>query len=138
MSQQYVGDPIRGILHSSDASSATEIPIFNQGSNAARALQAYEYIEIHSIEVVSAAGGDTTVFLSTDTTLSTGETAVRGTVSATGGIAMSILRPVGVNGAKPYVISPAGAVDVTFTGVIRRGQSEGVRPSWRESLIPGA
>jgi hypothetical protein len=131
------GDPIHGELHSTDASSAVQIPIYREGSNTVRTLKADEYIEIHSLSLVSAPGGDVYAFLSTNGTLVNGETALRGTVSANGGFAMSRCRLVGVNAANPYVIAPAGAVDVIFSGVIRTATATDARPTWRESLTPG-
>lgn len=132
------GDPIKGIVHSTDASAGVEIPIYNQGTTTARTLKSYEYIEIHSVVAVSVPGGDLRVILSADATLDTGETVIRGTVTPNGGIVQSKLLSTGVNGAKAFVIAPAGVVDVEFNGVVRNGTTPGVRPDWKESLIPGA
>ena len=138
----HPGEPIRGHVHSADASSGVEIPIFNQGSLVARTLLADEYIEIDQLELITVAGGDCVVFLDADdgNDNDTGEVATRGTFSANGGIEKGHNAPilVGIAGAKPHVIAPAGVVDVTFTGRIRKGNGTLHRPSWRETQTPGA
>lgn len=131
-----LGEPIHGELHSSDASAGVAITIYNQGSKTARTLASNEYIEIESLEVVSVAGGDVTVFGSTDGTIDAGETIVRGTVAANSGIAMSKMRYTAKNGDSIFVKAPAGVVDAVFSGSIRQ-ETDKARPAWRESLVPG-
>jgi len=126
----YPGEPIKGILNSSDASSGVEVPIYNQGSYAARTLGPNEYIEIHNVKVISVPGGDVRVFTGADSTPGTGEDVVRGTFGANGGIAEDV-KHTGKAGHKVYVEAPAGVVDVVFEGTIRQENTGGNEPSWR-------
>lgn len=131
------GEPIKGVLHSTDASGGVLVPIYNAGSNAARTLAANEYIEIESVEVIAVVTGDVSVFLSTDSTQDTGETVLRATVAANSGMVMSRKRTTGKVAQNVFVIAPAGVVDVNFSGSIRRENINDTRPAWKESLIPG-
>lgn len=132
------GDPVKGILHSTDASLGVEIPMYSRGTETVRTVAAHEYLEIDSIELVTAPGGDCYVLIGPNAGLGTGETVVRGTYAATGGVSQAEVARAGNNGEKPFVVAPAGAVDVVFAGRIMQGKSEGQRPSWKESLVPGA
>lgn len=133
----YAGDPVRGILHSTDASSGVQIPIYDQGSVVARTIGSDEYLEIHSIRLVTAPGGDCYVLIGADATLGTGETVVRGTYAANSGVAVSVTLHSGRKAWVPWVVAPAGAVDVEFAGVVRRTEHLG-RAAYQQSLVPGA
>lgn len=116
-------DEVHGEIHSTDASGGVEIPIYEAGKVSARTLQADETLVITDIQVISVVGGDIYVFLDEDddNALDTGETVVRGTVAANGGVVMNFgaTPRFGAPGAKPHVIAPAGVVDVVFTGYIK-------------------
>ncbi len=122
----FRGDEIHGVLHTSaDPSAGVEIPIYNAGSNAAKVLAADERISITDIQVVSADGGDIGVHLGTSGTLGTGQTVLRGTVAANGGIAMQFQGTprTGGMGHKPYLVGSNGGtdvMDVSFTGFITK------------------
>ena len=132
----YAGEPVRGILHSTDASAGVAIPIFNQGSVIQRTIGSDEYLEIHSIRLVTVAGGDCYVLIGPDATLGTGETVVRGTFAANSGLSASILLHTGRPSWNPFLVAPVGVVDVEFTGVIRRADHLG-RAAYQASLVPG-
>ena len=126
------GEPIHGIVRNADVTTAVAIPIFTEGSNAARTLGANEYITVDQIVAVHAGGGDLHIFLGLDGTAGTGETVTRGVVSESGGIVADDLHKVGLLGETPWVASgTAGIVDVNFVGRIRQ-RDIGLRPSWRE------
>jgi hypothetical protein len=131
------GDPVKGVLHSADASAGVEIPMYSRGTETVRTVAANEYLEIDSIELVTAPGGDCYVLIGPDASLGTGETIVRGTYAVTGGVSEPNVRRAGNVGEKPFVVAPAGVVDVAFTGRIMKGQTQGQRPSWKESMVPG-
>lgn len=133
-SQLHPGDPIKGEIHSADASSGVQITIYKRGLPTAYTLKAHECIVIHEIELVTATGGDSSVFLSTSSTPATGGYIVRGTYAANGGVAEQNMDRMGTPGQVPWVIAPSGAVDVVFSGTIVDGQTEGLRPTWREKL----
>lgn len=115
------GEEVHGELHSTDASSGVAIPLYRGGSSTVRPIAANEYLDIHSVHLVTAAGGDAYVLVGADVTLGNGETVVRGTFAANGGIANE-LRPhySGQMGLSPWVVAPAGAVDVIIKGTIRK------------------
>lgn len=133
-----LGDPIKGSVHSTDASAGVEIPIYDAGSVTARTLAANEYIVIHSISLVTVPGGDAYVILGPDASIGTGETVIRGTFAANGGIEAKV-NAVGVKAAKAFVTAPIGAVDVNFYGVVRKdGSLSGItRAPFESALIPG-
>lgn len=131
------GEPIHGELHSTDAHSGVSIPVYNQGSLTARTLAAYEYLEITSLEIVSAAGGDIQVFSGTSGSPSAGQMILRGTVAANGGLAMSRMRYTGRIGETLWVVAPAGVVDVLVSGAVRQESVPGRAP-YQQSLVPGA
>lgn len=128
-----LGEPIHGELHSADAHLGVQVPIYKAGGIVAYVLQPWEWIEIHSIEIVTAAGGD--VFLSVDAaanaTPTPGTTVVRGTLAANSGLVQSIMHYTGVNAYLPFLFAPAGVVDCNFRGWIR-GTTQIGRPNWRE------
>jgi len=128
------GEPILGILHSADASSGVEIPIYKLGSTTAHTLASDEYIEITSIELVTAVGGDCYVVIGDDATRGAGEDVLRGTFAANDGIQKDDVCHAGAVGQKAYVTAPAGVVDVRFNGVIRKGGDATTnKPGWREN-----
>lgn len=113
------GDPVRGSLHSTDASLGVEIPIYSSGNATARTLGSTERLTIVSVQVVNVTAGDVHVFINNDTTPDAGDTVVRGTVAANAIMAMGFNEGMtGPAGQKPYVIAPAGVVDVVFSGFI--------------------
>ena len=120
---QY-GDEVHGEVHSTDASSGVEIPIYEAGKVVARTLASTECLVITDFQIVSVPGGDCAIFLdeSDNNGLNAGEVVVRGTVAANGGLAGGWrgTHRTGARGAKPHVIAPAGVVDVVFTGYIKR------------------
>lgn len=133
----HTGEPIHGELHSADASAGVALLLYKSGSLAAYTLGVDEYIEIHSIDVVSAAGGDTVLYFSADGTVVAGGVIVRGTLAVNSGIVMSRMNAAGTIGKNVYVKTPMGAADANFIGVIKRATANDSRPSWRESLVPG-
>lgn len=138
-----LGDPIHGELHTADAHLGVQIPIYLAGSVTPFVMGANDWLEIHSIELISAAGGD--IYIAVDTAVTTpgtptpGTTVVRGTVAATSGIVMSIMHFTGqsqANGSQglpylPWLVAPAGVVDVVIRGTVRHNTKVG-RPTWRE------
>lgn len=116
----YNGDPIHGHLHSADASSGVAVPIFKDGSLTPYTLADGEYICVSSFELNTAPGGDCTLFISPDTTADTGEVVSRGTYAANGGIDREHIMFAGQPDASVHVIAPAGVVDVSFTGYVKR------------------
>lgn len=133
--EQGNGQPIEGAVHSTDASAGVAVPIFEAGSRTARTLDADEYIEILSAQLVSAATGDIHLFTGPDASPGTGETVVRGTVAANGGIVRNVLLHRSKPGETAWFIAPAGISDCVFSGVIRKERQTN-RASWREAL-PG-
>lgn len=128
-----LGEPIRGILHSTDASSGVEVPLFREGSTTALTLASNEYVEVTSVELITVAGGDCYVLIGDDATLGTGETVTRGTFAANGGVRADNTMHAGGAGQKVWVVAPAGVVDVRLNGRIRTVKPDASRPNWRES-----
>jgi hypothetical protein len=120
----YEGERIHLELHSTDAHAGVVVTMYNSGSQTVRTLAAGEYIEVHSFIMVSAAGGDTEIFFSTSATPPAGGTIYRGTLAASGGIALSQFPAVGDAGMSVWAISPAGAFDAVGEGCIRRGGAQ--------------
>lgn len=123
------GREVHGVLNNADASSGVEVPFYtaagnSSGGQTADALGAGEFLAITDILVVTVPGGDVHVFLNADNdgTPDTGETVVRGTLAANAGIAKSFIATArhGAAGARLFVVAPAGAVDVNFTGRVQR------------------
>lgn len=127
------GSPVRGILHSTDASAGVALTLYPSGGNTALTLAANEILEIETVDIISAPGGDVKVFVAADMTLTAGNTVVRGTVAANGGIVKEFKQPwAGSVGHTPRAIAPAGVLDVIITGAIVNGRTRGQRPNWRE------
>lgn len=127
------GDPVHGILHSANASSGVEVPIYKEGSNTAYVIGENEYLVVHSVQLIAALGGDCYLYIGGSGGVSTGETVSRGTYTLNGGIAPSQFKHTGLRAQKPYLVAPVGVVDVKFTGFIRKiGNNTSVRPSWKE------
>jgi len=117
----YNGDEVHGELHSTDASSGVEIPLYRAGSTDVRPIQDNEFLEIHSLELRTAAGGDVYVFVGEDSTVAAGETASRGTYAANGGRSGEICPPyAGIKAGKPFVVAPAGVIEIIIEGTVRR------------------
>lgn len=113
------GDPVRGTLHSTDASAGVAVPMYTSGSKTVRTLGSTEMLMIESVVAVAAVGGDMHLFVGPDATPGTGETVVRGTVG-TNGIISAVFGQGSAfaRGETPFFIAPAGAADVQFTGWI--------------------
>lgn len=127
------GEPILGILHSSDASAGVEVPIYNAGSRTARTLASNEYLVITWVLLITAAGGDAYLITGPDASVGTGETVLRGTFGASGGGGPINLTPphMGKFSEKAYATAPAGVLDVCFGGYIKaEGNNTSVKPSW--------
>lgn len=132
-----IGEPIKGELHQTSLTTATQIPIYKVGSLSAYTLKADEYIVIESISVITSVSSDVAVFLSLNSTLDAGEVVIRGTYAATGGEVQPNINIAGAVTAVPYVQSgTSSTVDVILKGWIR-SESNSPRPNWRESLVPG-
>ncbi len=123
------GRPIHGELSSADQSTAAAIPFYedsedSSGGQTALTLASDEFLSITDIIIIYAANDVLEVFLNADKdgTKDAGETVVKGTVAANGGIAKSFLQPrAGSAGAIPYLkTGAAGQVDVNFTGFIQK------------------
>jgi hypothetical protein len=109
--------------------------MFKDGSDTAFTLRSDEYVEYHQVDLVTAPGGDCIVFSDSDddNSADTGEVILRGTFAANGGMVKELCPPyVGLPGAKPHVTAPAGVVDVSFKGTLRRQAGIDPRPAWRE------
>lgn len=116
----YKGDPVHGEVHSSDASGGVEIVLYRAGTASQRVVGPNEYLDIHFVQLVSAPGGDCSVHVGPDASRGAGESVIRGTVAATGGIVSELTPPYeGIKGGKPWVIAPAGVVDAILQGCIR-------------------
>lgn len=115
------GTEVHGEVNTDDASSGVEISLYDWNGGAVT-LGSTERLVVTDITLVSAVGGDCSVFLDADNdnALDAGETVLRGTVNAGGGISASfVCTPrAGQPGAKPHVLAPAGDVDVVLTGYI--------------------
>lgn len=129
------GEPIRGILHSTDASAGVSVPIYSSGSNAPRTLSATEFLTINSIHICSNIGGDHHLYraAAANGDGGAGVTVLRATlpdVISSGG---SPITPAGgligrrfqygqtgVAGHGAFFKAPAGTIDVVFTGFITK------------------
>jgi hypothetical protein len=116
------GDPVHGELHSADASGKVAVTLYEAGSNTARTLGSTEYLDVDSIEIITATGGDAYVYLGTVAAgLVAGQVVIRGTFAANSGLSMSFDTPrSGAVGKIPVCVAPAGVVDVVLTGRIRK------------------
>lgn len=131
----HYGKPVRGVLHSTDASTAVQIPLYLYGETGdVYTLEADEFICIHKIDMVTEPGGDVWVFGGADNNPSSGETVKRGTFAANGGISNEAYFG-GEVGHNIFVQAPAGVVDVVFEASIHKNRADNIggRPSWRES-----
>ena len=121
---QY-GDEIHGELTSADASAGADLSIYRAGETSALTLTD-EFVCITDIQVVSAPGGAVAVWFDNDggdgTAPSAGETIVRGTVAANGGIVMNFdnIPRMGARGANVRAAAPAGQLDIIFTGYLKK------------------
>lgn len=122
------GTPVYGELHVTTLTTAVLVPMYRQGapsSGGATAItpSATQRLVITDIWFISDTAADVTVYLSddNDATAETGETVLRGTVAANGGIAKSFIEThrMGAPGADVRVGSGTSAtVDVGYTGYI--------------------
>lgn len=115
------GDPIRGILTSSDASGGVAIPIFDAGKLTARTIQSNEFLVITDYELYVVATGDAHFFVGADGTPGTGETVARATLAVNSRLAGS--RHPGVSmgkGLTPWLIAANGQADITFSGYLQQ------------------
>lgn len=131
-----IGEPIHGELHSIDASAGVLVPLLIAGTRTVRTLKANEFIEIYSLELVSAVGGDTSLFIETNSTPLQGDYIIRATLAANSGIVMSRMRFTGMNNASVYLLAPTGVVDINFRGAVRSTTQVG-RQTWQSKLNPG-
>lgn len=117
----YNGAEVHGELHSVDASAGQEVTLYDAGSDTVITVGPNEALDIHFVQLVSAAGGDCRVFIGDDSTPGSSETVVRGTFGTFGGIA-SELRPhySGKPGGKLFAKAPTGELDVIIKGTLRR------------------
>ena len=122
MSERNRGEAVSGELNSANASGGATITLRTHGSpSVVRSIGANERFVVTDVAVVTAPGGDVRVFLSADGSLNDGETVVRGTFAANGGMVRSFITPIsGAAGAVPRVIAPTGAIDVQITGRVVR------------------
>jgi len=140
MASKNEGREFEAEVHSTDASSGVAVPLYESGpaTSVAYTLKANEYLEITWAKIITAAGGDSYLLAGADATLGTNEAIVRGTYAANGGFAGEIGPPkTGVLAGTLWVVAPVGVVDVKVQGYIRTIDEQGVRPSWRESQVPG-
>ena len=133
------GRPFEAVLNSADADPALALVLYEPGSTKVITLDSREYLTIVWCKLVTAAGGDSYLFVGPDASLGTNETIVRGTYAANGGFAGNLDVPKqGAAGAGLWVFAPAGAVDAFVHGTIRQKDSVGVRPSWKEAQGVGS
>ncbi len=130
---KILGEPFRGELHSTDASSGVILVLYKDGSTDAYTLAANEYLEICSIQIVTDVGGDVFLFTGADATPAAGEYINRGPFAANGGIVQELKPPhAGKVGHGVYIDAPAGDIDVIIRGGIRR-EGATSRASWKEA-----
>lgn len=131
----YQGRPFFGHVHSTDAHLGVVIPLYESGSGAAYTLQSDEYLEIYTVHMVTAAGGDCSINIGDGASATdVDELVIRGTYAANGGVSQILLPPfAGQTAALPYIIAPAGVVDVHIYGTIRQAGDLTSRPGWRQS-----
>lgn len=136
MGNEVVGRPFLAHLHSANASLGEAIPIYENGSDTAYTLGDDEFLEIHSVAVVTVPGGDVMVFVGADATPGAGEYLLRGTFAANGGMVHPLDPPVAGDRAETlWVDAPNGVVDVTVVGTIRKSGEAIGRPTWKESGV---
>lgn len=129
----YEGRPFQAHLHSSDASAGVAIPLYPSGETTSHTVADDEYLEVHSFEFVSEAGGDCFANVGSAAAATASQIIFRGTFAANGGIANGQIEPAwaapGLGGSL-WVTAPVGVVDIVIRGTIRGG-STGTRPSWK-------
>lgn len=129
------GEPIRGILHSTNASAGVAVVLFSSGSNTARTLGSDEFLNIESIHIASAIGGDHHLYraAAANGDGGTGVTVVRATLPDAISVSGSPVTPAGglmfrtfkegntsIRGHSLWFKAPAGTVDVVVTGWITK------------------
>jgi len=106
---EIAGRPVRGVVDSADASSGVAFTLYEEGSLSSYTLRDNEYLEIHHVTIVSAAGGDVYIHVGDDATVGSGEVVIRGEVAANGGFATNLSPPfAGQAGQSAYATAPAG------------------------------
>ena len=117
---EELGTPFVAQVRSSDASAGVSVPIYLNGSTTAYTLKSNEYVEIHTALAVVAAAGELHVFTSASSTPGSAGTVVRGTVPATGGLAVELCPPhAGQPGHTVWLVAAAGNADAVVRGSIR-------------------
>jgi len=129
----HTGSPFRAHVHSTDASSGVAVPLYKNGSASVYTLSDTEYLEVHSVDVVTLAGGDCYVNVGPTSGTDADEIVVRGTFAANGGISKTGITPAfaGKAAGTPFIVAPAGVVDVVIHGTIREATLSGVQPSYQ-------
>lgn len=128
MQNRYTtGSLVHGEFSSADASGLSEpnsrILLYGAGSTTAVTLDSNDNVVITDVFVLCGATGLTvTVYDGANNTVAAGETIVKGTFSANGGVAMNLSAPhVCQKGTWPKVLtSAAGQIDVAIKGYIYR------------------
>jgi hypothetical protein len=112
--------------------------LYEPGTTTVITLDSTEYITAVWASLLTVAGGDSYILIGADATLGTNEAIVRGTYAANGGHAGNLDVPKqGGSGHGLWVVSPAGVVDAMVTGTIRKKDTGGVRPDWKEAQVGG-
>lgn len=109
---------VKGELHSTDASAGVAVTLYERGTLSTTTVAATERLCITAVLLVTAAGGDSFVFVGADNTEGNGEYVVRGTFAANGGVNTAVVEFMGGRGHTPFAQAPAGVVDVIFYGYI--------------------
>jgi hypothetical protein len=122
------GKPVHGEIHATALTTAVNVPFYEAGAGtsgggSAITLASGERLVITDAWFISDTAADVYLFLShdSDATLEVGETVIRGTVAANGGVAKSfdVTHRVGSEGATARIGSGTSAiVDIGFNGYI--------------------
>jgi len=127
MSVLQLGRPFVGVFSSADASALSEansrFTLTLAGKTSAYSLGAAEQVALTDLDVVAGAALTVTVYDGSDTSVGTGEQALKGSFAANGGISAHLVVPHFCQaGTYPKVkTSGAGQIDVTVRGVILGG-----------------
>lgn len=138
MSNDYEGIPFAAYASfNSDGQNDEPLAIYQHGQTDEHTLKENEYVEIHSVDVVTEDAQEVRVFTG-DTATDRG-TVVRGEFAANGGMVKSPVSPphVGLAGERIRVAvsgTESGQVDVIVRGTIRLSGTERGRQSWRADL----
>lgn len=116
------GKEVHGELHTVNASSGVEVPLYEAGTDTtALTFGATEFLEITDIIVVAATGSDVQVFFGSTNTPAAGSMIIRGTIGAEGVMERSFIGTPrgGVAGDTVRVLAPSGVIDVNFTARLK-------------------